>query len=160
MTTIFPRQGHYALDAELVASYPAPDVTVERIGDLIDLDSALLADVGQPETRRRTQPAASAARRDDHEHDDRHHVRQRVRPERRRPEVDVARLELRRQRLQRAEEVRTDEAELGRQNAKITSAIAIQPAPPVIPSTHCGVIASVNVAPATPAKAPPTSVCA
>src|SRR5581483_9036137 len=33
----------------------------------------------------------------------------------------------------------------GRQNAKITSAIAIQPAPDVIPSTHCGVIHSVNV---------------
>ena len=27
---------------------------------------------------------------------------------------------------------------VGRQNAKITSAIAIQPAPPVRPSTHCG----------------------
>jgi hypothetical protein len=48
----------------------------------------------------------------------------------------------------------------GRQNAKMTSAIAIQPAPPVIPSIHCGVIASVNVAPATPANAPPTSVWA
>src|SRR6202795_1406378 len=48
----------------------------------------------------------------------------------------------------------------GRQNAKMTSAIAIHPAPPVIPDTHWGVIASVNVAPATPAKAPPTSVCA
>ena len=49
----------------------------------------------------------------------------------------------------------------GRQNAKMTSAIAIQPAPPtsVSPLTHCGVIASVNVAPATPANAPPTSVC-
>ena len=46
----------------------------------------------------------------------------------------------------------------GRQNAKMTSAIAIHPAPPVIPSTHCGVIASVIVAPATPANAPPTSV--
>ena len=36
--TIFPRQGHYAQDAELVAGYPAPDMTVERIGDLLDLD--------------------------------------------------------------------------------------------------------------------------
>jgi len=32
--TVFPRQGHYALDGELVARYPAADVTVERIGDL------------------------------------------------------------------------------------------------------------------------------
>ena len=38
MTTIFPRQGHYAHDAELVGSHPAPDVTVERIGDLLDLE--------------------------------------------------------------------------------------------------------------------------
>jgi FMN phosphatase YigB (HAD superfamily) len=37
VTTVFPRQGHYAHDAELVASYPTPDVTVERIGDLLDL---------------------------------------------------------------------------------------------------------------------------
>ena len=69
-------------------------------------------------------------------------------------------LQLRRKRLQGAEEVRADEAELRRQKAKMTSAIAIQPAPPVIPSTHCGVIASVIVAPATPPNAPPTMVCA
>jgi hypothetical protein len=36
VTTVFPRQGHYALDAESVAKYPAPDLTVERIGELID----------------------------------------------------------------------------------------------------------------------------
>jgi FMN phosphatase YigB (HAD superfamily) len=35
LTTVFPRQGHYALDAEDVARYPAPDVTLERIGDLV-----------------------------------------------------------------------------------------------------------------------------
>jgi FMN phosphatase YigB (HAD superfamily) len=35
VTTVFPRQGHYALDAKLVASYPAADVTIERIGDLL-----------------------------------------------------------------------------------------------------------------------------
>jgi hypothetical protein len=38
VTTIFPRQGHYALDAEEVARYPAPDVTVEHIGDVLDLE--------------------------------------------------------------------------------------------------------------------------
>jgi FMN phosphatase YigB (HAD superfamily) len=37
VTTVFPRQGHYALDRELVARYPAADVTVERIGDLCGL---------------------------------------------------------------------------------------------------------------------------
>ena len=34
VTTVFPRQGHYALDAALVAQYPQPDITIERIGDL------------------------------------------------------------------------------------------------------------------------------
>jgi FMN phosphatase YigB (HAD superfamily) len=33
LTTIFPRQGHYALASD-VAGYPAPDLTIERIGDL------------------------------------------------------------------------------------------------------------------------------
>lgn len=34
VTTVFPRQGHYALDAALVARYPQPDITIERIGEL------------------------------------------------------------------------------------------------------------------------------
>jgi FMN phosphatase YigB (HAD superfamily) len=51
VTTVFPRQGHYAHDAELVSRYPEPDITVERIGDL--LESTLLSDVGQPEARGR-----------------------------------------------------------------------------------------------------------
>ncbi len=34
VTTVFPRQGHYALDAALVAQYPKPDITMERIGEL------------------------------------------------------------------------------------------------------------------------------
>jgi FMN phosphatase YigB (HAD superfamily) len=38
VTTVFPRQGHYALDPELVAAYPAADVTVQRIGDVLALD--------------------------------------------------------------------------------------------------------------------------
>jgi FMN phosphatase YigB (HAD superfamily) len=36
LTTIFPRQGHYALDPHNIAHYPAADLTVERIGDLVD----------------------------------------------------------------------------------------------------------------------------
>jgi FMN phosphatase YigB (HAD superfamily) len=35
LTTVFPRQGHYALDPGNVAAYPAADIAVERIGDLI-----------------------------------------------------------------------------------------------------------------------------
>lgn len=38
LTTVFPRQGHYALDPHNLATYPAADHTVERIGDLIDCD--------------------------------------------------------------------------------------------------------------------------
>jgi FMN phosphatase YigB (HAD superfamily) len=35
VTTVFPRQGHYALDPGLKARYPRADVTVDRIGDLL-----------------------------------------------------------------------------------------------------------------------------
>ena len=34
VTTVFPRQGHYALNAAQVANYPKPDLTIERIGEL------------------------------------------------------------------------------------------------------------------------------
>ena len=40
VTTVFPRQGHYAHDAAEVAKYPAPDVTVERISDLLELETS------------------------------------------------------------------------------------------------------------------------
>jgi FMN phosphatase YigB (HAD superfamily) len=35
LTTVFVRQGHYALAAESKSALPAPDVTIERIGDLL-----------------------------------------------------------------------------------------------------------------------------
>jgi FMN phosphatase YigB (HAD superfamily) len=38
VTTVFPRQGHYAHDAAAVAKYPGADVTVERISDLLALE--------------------------------------------------------------------------------------------------------------------------
>ena len=38
LTTIFVRQGHYALDAADVARYPAADITIDRIGELLDLE--------------------------------------------------------------------------------------------------------------------------
>jgi len=34
VTTVFPRQGHYALDQKLVAEFPPPDITLERIGEM------------------------------------------------------------------------------------------------------------------------------
>ena len=38
LTTIFARQGHYALDLENINTYPPADLTIERIGDLVDCD--------------------------------------------------------------------------------------------------------------------------
>ncbi|HYL99670.1 MAG TPA: HAD family hydrolase, partial [Blastocatellia bacterium] len=38
LTTVFPRQGHYALDPKNVAAYPPADITIERIGDLVEHD--------------------------------------------------------------------------------------------------------------------------
>jgi hypothetical protein len=37
VTTVFPRQGHYA-HADDVVSYPKPDITIERVGDLVGYD--------------------------------------------------------------------------------------------------------------------------
>jgi FMN phosphatase YigB (HAD superfamily) len=36
LTTIFPRQGHYALDPAVADITPSPDVTVEHIGKLLE----------------------------------------------------------------------------------------------------------------------------
>ena len=38
VTTVFPRQGHYALDPEQILRYPAADITIEAIGELAELD--------------------------------------------------------------------------------------------------------------------------
>src|SRR5205807_1308192 len=36
VTTVFPRQGHYALDPKIVSAYPPADITMERIGELVN----------------------------------------------------------------------------------------------------------------------------
>jgi FMN phosphatase YigB (HAD superfamily) len=38
VTTVFPRQGHYARDPEILRQYPPADITVERIGDLLNVE--------------------------------------------------------------------------------------------------------------------------
>lgn len=45
VTTVFPRQGHYAVDANLVAQYPKADIMIDRIGELqkYSLDEILAA---------------------------------------------------------------------------------------------------------------------
>jgi FMN phosphatase YigB (HAD superfamily) len=54
VTTVFPRQGHYANDPKLLATYPPADVTIERIGDLLTYDTPTLlaaARAGTPQRR-------------------------------------------------------------------------------------------------------------
>ena len=42
VTTVFPRQGHYAADRQILASFPPADVTIARIGDLLNHDFSTL----------------------------------------------------------------------------------------------------------------------
>jgi FMN phosphatase YigB (HAD superfamily) len=42
VTTVFPRQGHYAADAKILSEFPPADITIEHIGDLLDYDLAAL----------------------------------------------------------------------------------------------------------------------
>ncbi len=42
LTTVFVRQGHYAADASITAAYPSPDVSVDAIGELLEIDVAAL----------------------------------------------------------------------------------------------------------------------
>ena len=44
VTTVFVRQGHYALDPKILAAYPPADVSIERIGDLLAYDCKRLAE--------------------------------------------------------------------------------------------------------------------
>jgi hypothetical protein len=43
LTTVFPRQGHYALDPDNARLYPPADITIEHIGDLMHLDLSIFA---------------------------------------------------------------------------------------------------------------------
>ena len=38
VTTVFPRQGHYAFDPAILATEPPADITVDRIGDILGVD--------------------------------------------------------------------------------------------------------------------------
>jgi FMN phosphatase YigB (HAD superfamily) len=48
VTTVFPRQGHYANDPKEVAKYPAPDFTIERIGEFLKFDLDTLRGGARP----------------------------------------------------------------------------------------------------------------
>ena len=47
LTTVWPRQGHYALDRRAIAAYPSADIAIERIGDLVNYDFLALLSAGE-----------------------------------------------------------------------------------------------------------------
>lgn len=48
VTTVFPRQGHYAKDPEVLRTFPAADLTIDHISDLLSIDrNRLLAAANQ-----------------------------------------------------------------------------------------------------------------
>jgi FMN phosphatase YigB (HAD superfamily) len=55
LTTVFPRQGHYALDPRILAAYPPPDLAIGRIGELLDCERS--AFLGPSRAVDRTQEA-------------------------------------------------------------------------------------------------------
>jgi FMN phosphatase YigB (HAD superfamily) len=47
VTTIFVRQGCFALDPKILAAYPSADININRIGDLLDLDESEIFKAGR-----------------------------------------------------------------------------------------------------------------
>lgn len=52
VTTVFPRQGHYASDPGILKSFPAADISLGRIGDLLEYDLPGLISAGRRERKR------------------------------------------------------------------------------------------------------------
>lgn len=48
LTTILPRQGHYAHDPIVLSQYPAADISISRIGDLLQYDLPDLLAAAKP----------------------------------------------------------------------------------------------------------------
>ena len=46
LTTVFPRQGHYAHDPKTLATYPSADITIKHIGDVLRYDLPALLPAG------------------------------------------------------------------------------------------------------------------
>jgi len=46
VTTVFVRQGHYALDPKILVDYPAADISLDSIGDLLQYELAQLLKLG------------------------------------------------------------------------------------------------------------------
>jgi len=47
VTTVFPRQGHYAVDPKILTAYPPADITLNRIGELVDYDLDALREAAE-----------------------------------------------------------------------------------------------------------------
>jgi FMN phosphatase YigB (HAD superfamily) len=56
VTTILPRQGQYAHDPGILASFPPPDLIVERLGDLLAYDLSTLPARGSVTPRTAKEP--------------------------------------------------------------------------------------------------------
>jgi FMN phosphatase YigB (HAD superfamily) len=65
VTTVCPRFGHYARDAQASALYTTPDITIASIGDLLHYDLPSLLAAGQPGTSRAEADFAPAGQQSD-----------------------------------------------------------------------------------------------
>jgi FMN phosphatase YigB (HAD superfamily) len=52
LTTVWPRQGHYALAPQAIATHPPADLTIERIGDLVNFDFSTFLGASRADDRR------------------------------------------------------------------------------------------------------------
>ena len=48
VTTVFARQGHYATEPDALRTFPAADLSIERIGYLLDLDRDSILEASRP----------------------------------------------------------------------------------------------------------------
>jgi len=48
VTTVWPRQGHYALDSQITAMYPSADLAIDHIADLVHYDLRALMPMPKP----------------------------------------------------------------------------------------------------------------
>ena len=51
VTTVFPRQGHYASDPKILANCPPADISIGRIGELVELDLRSMLERAATEAR-------------------------------------------------------------------------------------------------------------
>jgi FMN phosphatase YigB (HAD superfamily) len=56
LTTVFPRQGHYALDPRIAGACPPADLAIDRIGDLVDYPLSAFLDAVRPVERSKEPP--------------------------------------------------------------------------------------------------------